>query len=193
VTNAQYARCVAGGTCSPPSESGSFTRDSYYGDSEFDDYPVIWVDWLDAGAYCRWAGGRLPTEAEWGYAARGPEGRTYPWGNDPPDDTLLNYNWKVGDTTSVGSYAKGESWVGALDMAGNVSEWVSDCYAADYYAVSPAENPTGPNTGDSRVQRGGGWSILPNFMRSANRAGLGPGYRNDFLGFRCVVASTSSP
>jgi formylglycine-generating enzyme required for sulfatase activity len=99
----------------------------------------------------------------------------------------------VGDTTSVGSYAKGESWVGALDMAGNVLEWVNDWYADDYYAVSPAENPTGPNTGDSRVLRGGSWHYFPNSVHSAFRFRGYPDYGNLYFGFRCMVASTSSP
>ena len=187
VTNAQYASCVTGGTCSPPSESGSDTRDSYYGDSQYGDYPVVWVSWYDADAYCRWVGGRLPTEAEWEYAARGPDGNVYPWGNDPPGDTLLNYNINVGDTTEVGSYPDGASWVGATDMAGNVWEWVNDWYADDYYAISPAENPIGPDTGDLKVLRGGSWSGLEESVRAAFRSNFRPVNRVDGVGFRCVV------
>ncbi len=194
VTNAQYARCVADGTCSPPSKSGSWTRDSYYDVSQFDDYPVIYVSWDDADTYCQWAGGRLPTEAEWEYAARGPDGHIYPWGNETPDDTWMNYNVRGGDTTKVGSYPDGASWVGAMDMAGNVCEWVYDWYASDYYRVSPVENPTGPDTGDyRRVLRGGMWGDDRTNLRSAARSGSDPSYRYDNLGFRCVVASTSSP
>jgi len=192
VTNSQYARCVAGGTCGPPSQPGSYTRDGYYGDSQFDDYPVIWVNWNDADTYCRWAGGRLPTEAEWEYAARGLDGYVYPWGNDIPNDTLANYSDNVGDTTEVGSYPDGASWVGAMDMAGNVWEWVNDWYADGYYAISPAENPTGPDTGDYRVLRGGTWDLNPDEVRSAHRVGVYPIDGYDIIGFRCVVASTSS-
>jgi formylglycine-generating enzyme required for sulfatase activity len=188
VTNSQYTRCVAGGTCSPPSESGSYARDSYYGDSEFDDYPVIWVNWNDANEYCVWAGGQLPTEAEWEYAARGLDGHIYPWGDNLPNDTLLNYNGDVGDTTQVGSYPTGASWVGAMDMAGNVWEWVNDWYGSDYYASPPSQNPQGPEMGSSKVLRGGSWLNVEEYVRAAYRYGYTrPDFRFDSYGFRCVV------
>ena len=159
-------------------------------------HPVVQVSWNDASSYCQWAGGRLPTEAEWEYAARGPDGYIYPWGNNPPNDTLLNYDAydkNVGGTTQVGSYPGGQSWVGALDMAGNVWEWVSDWYAADYYAVSPAENPTGPDTGERKARRGGSLCDGACDLRSAFRFRNYPDNRYSDFGFRCVVASTSSP
>jgi formylglycine-generating enzyme required for sulfatase activity len=190
VTNAQYARCVADGNCSPPSESGSWTRDSYYGDSQFDDYPVLYVSWYGADTYCRWAGGRLPTEAEWEYAARGPDGMIYPWGNDAPNNTLLNYDHGLsGDTTEVGAYPTGASWVGAVDMAGNVREWVNDWYDSDYYASSPLHNPQGPGTGDRKVRRGAGWSTDDyQNVRATKRAYAEPDSRGDVsVGFRCVA------
>jgi formylglycine-generating enzyme required for sulfatase activity len=192
VTNDQYERCAADGTCIRASQSSSSTRDSYYGDSQYNDYPAIRLDWNDAKTYCEWIGGRLPTEAEWEYAARGPEGHIYPWGNDPPDGTLANYGGRVGDTTKVGSYPDGESWVGALDMAGNVWEWVNDWYAGNYYAASQSKNPTGPSAGVLKVIRGGSWYYIPD-IRPANRVPEGTYVREVNIGFRCAVASTSSP
>jgi serine/threonine-protein kinase len=169
VTNAQYRQCVEAGDCDPPPNSSSSTRDFYHGNSTYDDYPVIYVSWHQANAYCEWAGTRLPTEAEWEYAARGTDGWEYPWGNAVPDATLLNYNGNVGDTTAVGSYPDGASWCGALDMAGNVWEWVADWYASDYYRRSPSHNPTGPSSGEYRVLRGGAWINFQIYIRCAFR------------------------
>jgi formylglycine-generating enzyme required for sulfatase activity len=169
VTNAQFAGCVADGACQPPSDTSSYTRDNYYGNDEFGDYPVINVSWIDASEFCEWAGGRLPTEAEWEYAARGPESFTYPWDYTQPSDGLLNFNTNVGDTSEVGSYPDGASWVGALDMAGNVWEWVNDWYDSGYYQNSPGENPTGPASGEYRVLRGGAWNNDVILARSSVR------------------------
>ena len=194
VTHAQYERCVAAGACTPRRFSGFDPLDAH------DDHPAIYVTWYQAEAYCRWAGGRLPTEAEWEYAARGPESRAFPWG-DEFDGTRLNYcdancerDWAdqtaddgYAETAPVGSFPAGASWCGALDMAGNVWEWVADWYADDYYARSPSRNPTGPPSGRSRVLRGGSWGFDPFYVRSANRDDfLVPSNTYGHVGFRCA-------
>ena len=188
VTNSQYEGCVADGTCQAPRKPSSVRRSSYYGNAQYADYPVIYVSWYDARDFCEWASGRLPTESEWEYAARGPESYAYPWGNQSPSCNLLNYNNCVGDTSEVIAYPAGASWVGALDMAGNVWEWVNDWYDSEYYSNSPGENPPGPASGEYRVLRGGAWDFNgdDNDARSAIRLVSQPGNRFDHIGFRCA-------
>jgi len=194
VTNAQYRTCVEAGACQEP---------GCWNNSDFNapDQPVVCVIWDDAQAYAAWVGGRLPTEAEWEKAARGTDGRIYPWG-DEFDGTRLNYcdrncesAWKDTSaddgyalTAPVGSYPAGASPYGALDMAGNVWEWVADRYDAGYYARSPARNPQGPDAGDGRVSRGGAFNPEEWFVRCAARLKGDPDRWSVNSGFRLVAS-----
>jgi eukaryotic-like serine/threonine-protein kinase len=204
VTNGMYGLCVNAGICRPPAQPRSDNRENYFGNPEFRDYPVVLVTWYDANAYCKWAGRRLPTEAEWERAARGDDKRNYPWGDELPNEFTANFMNLVGDTSRVGSYAEGASPFGVLDMAGNVWEWAADFYRPDYYAKSPAENPSGPAETDVlnnlRVMRGGSFQDDGIFLRLANRNSLdGPngraqpdeeayyGRSSVKVGFRCAA------
>jgi formylglycine-generating enzyme required for sulfatase activity/tRNA A-37 threonylcarbamoyl transferase component Bud32 len=193
VTNAQYRQCVEAEACQAPTTCD--WGEPTYGKAAKTHHPVVCVDWSAAVDYCEWAGARLPTEAEWEYAARGPDGLIYPWGNSPPDNTLLNYAESVGATTEVGSYPDGASWCKALDVAGNVWEWVADWY--DDYPPEAQANPAGPETGENKVLRGGGWGVIQDPVRAAYRNSDSPGARYHFVGFRCVgqpgEVSTAAP
>ena len=191
VTNGMYALCVAAGACEPPRSGNSIYPNIYYGDAVYVNYPVVWVTWYRARDYCNWAGRRLPTEAEWEYAARGGlVGANYPWGDKNPSCKQANFGSScVGGTSSVGSYPS--NGYGLYDMAGNVWEWVADWYDEDYYSTSPAENPLGPEScgmAGARAIRGGAWDEREYFMRSYLRYGGDPGAADNDLGFRCALS-----
>ena len=195
VTNAQYAECVKAGACETPSTNSSDTRESYYDNPTFTDYPVIKISWNDADSYCNWAGKSLPSEAQWEKASRGTDTRTYSWGDGEPNCTLSNLydigtsTKCVGDTSAVGNYPDSASPYGALDMTGNVWEWVSDWYSETYYQTSPNKNPTGPSGETYKVLRGGSWSSNWLFSRTAGRS-YDPAFNtSDDVGFRCVLSN----
>ncbi len=188
VTNRSYAHCVEDEACQPPKRATSFTRKAYYGNTFYDTYPVIYVDWNEADSYCKWAGRGLPTEAEWEKAARGTDQRIYPWGNHLPDTDLLNYNFDFGDTSVAMNFLSSASPYGVLNMAGNVSEWVADWYDSHYYSQSPAQDPSGPASGKYRVVRGGSWPDNRNLVRAALRLYYEPDSAFFNLGFRCAMS-----
>lgn len=187
VTNVRYQACVQAGACTAPSLPSSNARDHYFDDPAFADYPVIFVSWKQAQDFCAFAGGRLPTEAEWEHAAAGNEApRTYPWGESPPDCSKANFAGCVGDTDRVGRRPAGQSPFGAFDLAGNVWEWTADWYDAAYYRQSPGEDPKGPSRGSSKVMRGGCWVSGESTLRTTCRkAGLPSSWAPN-VGFRCA-------
>ncbi|NJN97915.1 MAG: formylglycine-generating enzyme family protein, partial [Anaerolineales bacterium] len=188
VTNANFAKCMADGACRPQVyEVSAKTYTPYPLHPDYQDHPALLHESAVAAAYCQWAGRRLPTEAEWEKAARGPGTNVYPWGESldcskanyyacdtppaTPDLTAprCGYSGRC-RTTRVDDFPVGASPYGALNMAGNVWEWVADWYSPDYYANSPSRNPTGPAEGDYQVLRGGGSKSLPQELRVTTRS-----------------------
>jgi formylglycine-generating enzyme required for sulfatase activity len=185
VTTEQYAAFLASGGREAPWQWAQVDL-TLHGDR-----PVIGVNWHDADAYCRWKGKRLPTEAEWEKAARGTDGRPYPWGNQEPNKNLANFALGARFSYSqvlmpVRSYEPGRSPAGLYQMAGNVWEWVQDWYGGSYYQTSPDRDPQGPEQGQFKVVRGGSWSDLPKYLLTYGRFKLLPETRNSYTGFRCA-------
>ncbi|NMB54310.1 MAG: formylglycine-generating enzyme family protein [Leptolinea sp.] len=214
VTNAMFAKCVAAKACKAPGKFVDPDHPQWYGNKKFNNYPVVLLTWQQASDYCKWAGGSLPTEAQWEKAARGTDGRLFPWGNDMNplkantcDKHCINgasTDHSIDDgypeTSPVGSFPQGISPYGVLDMAGNVYEYILDWKLDTYYSESPYENPTGPQTPvppnsslpyPCHVLRGGAWDEAfgaPQLVTSRNCGGTGTFH---CLGFRCVVNKKS--
>ena len=192
VTNSQYKRCCE---CERP-----YTTPGGQGfnDPKQVRFPIAYIDWYQAKSYCEWAGGRLPTEAEWEKAARGDgDTRKYPWGDTDPTCDIVNESHLCQDEQRVdwfseaGSYPKDASPFGVMDLAGNLHEWVNDWYQDDYYKdPSASKNPLGPESGKLKVYRGGSWFIKDNrfSMRVSERNSADEHISNEYIGFRCVYS-----
>jgi len=190
VTVKQYAACVQAGKCSEPHKE---IVDDYWGPTcnwglkGKENYPINCVDFNQADTFCKWAGKRLPTEAEWEKAARGTDGRSYPWG-EKISCTRANYiDCNIRGTKPVGSYPTGASPYGAMDMAGNVWEFVADWFRYDYYKYSPDRNPTGPPSGEERILRGGSWYYSDFTLQTMYRQDITPDIQDSLTGFRCAM------
>jgi formylglycine-generating enzyme required for sulfatase activity len=187
VSVAQYKACVDCGVCKPPLRDGSNTgREPYYGNESYANYPAIYIGWIDAKAYCEGIGKRLPTEAEWEMAARGSAGNEYPWGSTAPTPADANFQSAANDTLPVTDYEKGKSPCGALNMAGNVWEWVADSYDPSYYSSSPTADPKGPATSVIKATRGGGFNSTADNLKTYVRVGNVETAAFSYLGFRCA-------
>ena len=188
VTNEEYEACAYAVECRKPLRAGSVTRVTYYSNPVFANYPVIYIDWKMAKAYCEWRGARLPTEAEWEKAARKTDERIYPWGTEELDCSYANYAGCVGDTTPVDQHEKGVSPYGVYGMAGDVWEWTSSL--SKFYPYDATDGREDPEASGKRIARGGSWH--PTFggnggnIQVDTRAELDPGYNGAYVGVRCA-------
>jgi formylglycine-generating enzyme required for sulfatase activity len=187
VSVAQYRHCVEAGACSKPDAE----KLCNFAMADRDNHPVNCVSWDQARSYCRWAGKRLPTEAEWEKAARGNDGRIFPWGDRAPTCELANHSlgnerYCRSETVPVGDYPGSASPYGAVQMAGNVFNWVNDWHDREYYRISPERNPTGPVLGKYRVVRGGSWFSPAVDLRTTMRGLIPSPVRLNYVGFRCA-------
>ncbi|MCG3174635.1 MAG: Hercynine oxygenase [Myxococcota bacterium] len=200
-TAGAFRDCIAAGAC------GSSTYGEYMqsatctvGDKKAFDQPVNCVSWRGADAFCRWAGKRLPSEAEWEKAARGPQGRKYPWPSGPPLCMRAVFHADKNDrsgcgqakTWPVGSFPSETGPYGSLDLAGNVFEWTASWYNGLYYAQAPALDPPGPQHGSQRVRRGGSFRTAAKYIRASYRGRDEPLKFMDDVGFRCAVSASSA-
>jgi len=160
---------------------------------EHPEWPATQVSWTEASAYCQWQGKRLPTEAEWEYAARGPQGRTYPWGEAPPTASLARFGGQHRDPVDTASLPAGATPEGLRHLAGNAAEWVQDWWDPAYYASSPPADPQGPPEGDYRVVRGGSWSSPADELRTSARSYSNPDKGTGYIGFRCARSLPPDP
>lgn len=184
VTEGMYAYCVSVGACAPPAQ-GTIIQE--YQNPFYSNFPMISVTWDMAANYCTWVGGSLPTEAQWEKAAQGHSGAQYPWGDAEPDCKLGNFNGCVGGLTETTAYPESASQYGVLDMAGNAFEWVNDYYAESIDSGAPAENPTGPESGEFRVVRGSSFESPVSQVAVTVRRPAANAFLNHDLGFRCVI------
>lgn len=179
VSRAQWSECLDAGACATPACEWS--------PGSGQELPVVCVTHAQASAYCGFRAAHLCSEAQWERAARGLEGATFPWGEEPPDCELavMTADCAHSGPAQVGSIEQGASPVGAFDMAGNVSEWTADWFATDYYQNSPGPDPTGPVSGTNRVFRGGSFSSTERYLRTSYRAQADPAQHYHDLGLRC--------
>jgi iron(II)-dependent oxidoreductase len=202
VTNASFARFAEAGGYQDPSywssqglewlqRQGNRKLPLRCAAEEPPDFPRVCVTWYEAQAYASWRGGRLPTEAEWEYAARGPRSNIYPWGDewDPAKANVVDSD----RPTAVGSFPAGASWIGALDMSGNAMEWVGDWLDPDYYSLRVSVDPQGPESGRIKIEKGGWWGSNPYVARAAYRHFEDPpDYQDHHIGFRVVTQEGES-